>query len=288
MTPADLRTASGDWNFWRIEVFLLISFQDMRQACSFLESAQPLDGKFLTLVAQPRDMLHAMQQPTASAPAATSPSFAALLATLAAPAQSPGDRPLPEEQRPASAWSDDDLADDVATLSYESALKAHARYHPTDQSLTQAASLSPFCFDEASSALSAAAPQPASRAITNHLPRAAANLTPESNRLPSAPLERNLKDASITIRMSKAECAQLHERAAEAGLTVSAYLRSCTLEAESLRAMVKDALAQLRSETIQTKAATPATPSRSLLGRLTRRLAGLLPHGHNNQRVARV
>jgi predicted lysophospholipase L1 biosynthesis ABC-type transport system permease subunit len=60
-------------------------------------------------------------------------------------------------------------------------------------------------------------------------------------------LERNLKSASITIRMSHEECAQLRTRAADAGLTVSAYLRSCTFEAESLRAQVKDALSQLRA-----------------------------------------
>jgi hypothetical protein len=88
--------------------------------------------------------------------------------------------------------------------------------------------------------------------------------------------------------MSKAECAQLHKRAAEAGLTVSAYLRSCTFEAESLRAMVKDALAQLRSEAIQTKPVPPAPRRGSLLGRLTRRLAGLLPSWHNSQRIARA
>ena len=78
-------------------------------------------------------------------------------------------------------------------------------------------------------------------------------------------LERNLKDASITIRMSKAECAQLHRRAAEAGLTVSAYLRSCTFEAESLRAMVKDTLAQLRSATPQPKPAPPRHPGSAKL-----------------------
>jgi len=33
----------------------------------------------------------------------------------------------------------------------------------------------------------------------------------------------------------------------EAGLTVSAYLRSCTFEAEALRAQVKEALAELRT-----------------------------------------
>ena len=55
------------------------------------------------------------------------------------------------------------------------------------------------------------------------------------------------RTASITIRLSEAECAQLRQRAAESGLTVSAYLRSCTLEVESLRAQVKDTLAQLRA-----------------------------------------
>ena len=45
-------------------------------------------------------------------------------------------------------------------------------------------------------------------------------------------VERELRTASVTIRLSTAECARLHQRAAEAGLTVSAYLRSCMLEAE--------------------------------------------------------
>src|ERR1700677_3463737 len=46
--------------------------------------------------------------------------------------------------------------------------------------------------------------------------------------------------------LSRAECARLHQRAAEAGLTVSAYLRSCMVEAEALRAQVKQALAELK------------------------------------------
>jgi predicted DNA binding CopG/RHH family protein len=57
------------------------------------------------------------------------------------------------------------------------------------------------------------------------------------------------RTASITIRMTGAEYGQLKQRAAEAGLTVSAYLRSCTLEAESLRAQVKQALATIRGTT---------------------------------------
>jgi hypothetical protein len=65
------------------------------------------------------------------------------------------------------------------------------------------------------------------------------------------------KSASITIRMSHVECAQLRKRADQASLTVSAYMRSCILEAETLRAQVKEALAELR-------AATPDEPSPTL------------------------
>jgi hypothetical protein len=221
-----------------------------------------------------------MQQPASSLPSPTSPSFAGLLAALAAPAQTTDDRankPSPSAKKTAFTWNDDDLAADVATLSYESALKAHARYRPTDQSLTQLPDPVPFSFDEA--------PQPTPRVAAFPAFRAAANPEPASSRLPLAPPERNLKDASITIRMSQAECAQLHQRAAEAGLSVSAYLRSCTFEAESLRAMVKDTMAQLRSAQTQPKPADPAPqPSRSRAGTLAR----LFTPWRESQRAARA
>jgi predicted DNA binding CopG/RHH family protein len=75
--------------------------------------------------------------------------------------------------------------------------------------------------------------------------------------------DRKLKCASITIRLSRGDCAQLHQRAAEAGLTVSAYLRSCALEAESLRSLVKETMAQLRTATSPVKAACPAAARHS-------------------------
>ena len=84
-------------------------------------------------------------------------------------------------------------------------------------------------------------------------------------------MERDLKCASITIRLSEAECAQLRQRAAEAGLTISAYLRSCTFEAESLRALVRDTMAQLRTAT--SAAARPAAASEAP------RKSGLLKSG---------
>ncbi|MGB6194484.1 MAG: hypothetical protein WBF42_18610, partial [Terracidiphilus sp.] len=55
------------------------------------------------------------------------------------------------------------------------------------------------------------------------------------------------RTSSVTMRMTEEECSQLHHRAAEAGLTVSAYLRSCAFEVETLRAQVKEALAHLNA-----------------------------------------
>jgi len=188
-------------------------------------------------------MLQAMQQPAGAPPAPPARSFAELLAALETPSSAAADRE--------PVWSDEGFADDYATLSYERALRAHARYRPqdatpsaTDSSLTQLADPQPTRISKASPA----APAPAAATAT---PRAAASSYGEIQAqtvsgLPAA-LDRNLKSASITIRLSKAESEQLRRRASEAGLTVSAYLRSCTFEAESLRAQVKDALSQMRS-----------------------------------------
>jgi hypothetical protein len=78
---------------------------------------------------------------------------------------------------------------------------------------------------------------------------------PQRIRLNSA-----LKTASITIRLTAEEQAQLHERAAAAQLSVSAYLRSCIFEAEALRIQVREALSQLR-------AATPNDPVEAVQSR---------------------
>jgi hypothetical protein len=181
--------------------------------------------------------------------------FAGLLATLTAPGQKSG-----------SAWNDDDLADDVATLSYERALRTHARYKSSDPGgwpLTGAANPEPSLFHPAD------ATPPAALDANTDADAEASPLSAEPDR----------KCASITIRLSKAECTQLRSRAAEAGLTLSAYLRSCTLEAEALRAEVKEALAQLRSGA---SAPRPAAPlRRSWFGWLLR----LLPRWHPCQRV---
>jgi predicted DNA binding CopG/RHH family protein len=167
----------------------------------------------------------------------------------------------------------DGLKDDVATLSYERALRAHTRYRapdPTDRALTHPLDAERPRFDELTANAADSAAQRATAQLAfvaeTHAKAEAANESSIAN-------DRNLKCASITIRLSKAECAQLRARAAEAGLTISAYLRSCTLEAESLRAQVKDALAQLRTEAPEEltprEIQVDAAPARgSWLGRL--------------------
>jgi Mobilization protein NikA len=167
-----------------------------------------------------------------NAHSSSSASFASLLAALA----------KPEEEKELPVWNDDALAEDVATLSYERALRAHARYRP-----------------------SMPEPPPLAAIPLQSMPAAVAGSERKGPGSPHAkgesePAERALKSASITLRMSRTECEQLHSRAAEAGLTVSAYLRSCAFEVESLRAQVKQAVAQMRPAQ---SAETPQAEARS-------------------------
>lgn len=143
-------------------------------------------------------------------------SFASFLAAL----------PLPSTKQ-GSGWSDAELADDVATLSYEQALQTHAR--------TRSSSPSP-----ASVTAERSQPARAARAASHAVPQRPV----QHGRRVTEPADR--KSASITIRLGAAESAQISARAAEAGLTVSAYLRSCVFEVEDLRAQVKQTLAEMR------------------------------------------
>jgi len=206
-----------------------------------------------------------MQQTAQPAPSPST--FAGFLAALSEP-----------DKKQELSWTDNALEDDIATLSYEHALRAHARYRSADApDLSLAQSLAQ---PVASGSSPARVPSPSAPAPTPPpAPRAAFETTRGST-----PLERNLKCASITIRLSPAECAQLRQRAAEAGLTVSAYLRSCTFEAESLRALVKDTLAQLRSATSTEKPAAIPPVRLSWFQSLVR----LLASWHGSPRVARA
>jgi pyruvate/2-oxoglutarate dehydrogenase complex dihydrolipoamide acyltransferase (E2) component len=202
-------------------------------------------------------MLQAMQQPVETATSPTS--FAGFLAALAEP-----------EKRPDSPWGGDGLEDDIATLSYERALRAHGRIRGTDASDYSPAQTAASGQFVASQAPAAAAARPVQTAAPQSPAAANAGTQPAAAFRPYTALDRDLKCASITIRLSKAEGAQLRQRAAEAGLTVSAYLRSCTFEAETLRALVKDTLAQLRSATSASMPPAPAPPRYSWRQGLTR------------------
>jgi hypothetical protein len=187
-------------------------------------------------------MLEGMQQPASPETSSPSSTFAGLLATLSA--RPPGGA----ERQP--TWSDDGLADDVATLSYERALRAHARYRAPetgDQALTRPA-------DAGTGGENEAIPAEACPAA----PAGAQNAQSEAAREAAKAEGRNLKCSSITIRLSKAQGEELRQRAAEAGLTVSAYMRSCTFEAERLRELVRATLLQMRSERARESTEEPA------------------------------
>jgi hypothetical protein len=172
-------------------------------------------------------MLLRMQQTDQASPSpAGSSSFAGLLASLASPRPDASDR--------ISKLSGNELGDDVFTLSYERALHNHARYKPRDP-------------DEWSRpAVPGSGPCPERDDVAEALPATSSGNDGLSVDRKTTD-DRDLRTTSVTIRLSSAESARLHQRAAEAGVTVSAYLRSCTFEADALRAQVKSALAELRA-----------------------------------------
>lgn len=148
--------------------------------------------------------------------------------------------PFLEEPDPAKAWDERELGDDVVALSYERALSQHARYNrkPLPDLGNNRCDWPP----------KTAAP------VDGNSLTSLANQAPEDApaiRAPHDASDHDLRTTSVTVRLSKAECERLHQRAMEAGLTVSAYLRSCTIEAEALRTQVKEAMARLRSATGQ-------------------------------------
>src|ERR1700757_4093757 len=89
-------------------------------------------------------------------------------------------------EKSSATWDDSALLDDVTTISYEQALRSHRRVPAVDQAPTSSTE-DPFAVVAGSTA------------------------TPE-NRI------KLRKTASITIRLTKGEEAQLHERAAAAQL----------------------------------------------------------------------
>ncbi len=166
-----------------------------------------------------RSIFQGMQSLTQ--PGSSPSSFAGFLAAIAHPDRTSVDRDPNQPATRAQTWNDELLAEDVATLSYERALHTHGRYHADD---------------------------PVAGRLESAPDATAETVDPQPSAVVSVMTSpaKVLKEASITIRLSREEDVQLRRRAAEAGLTVSAYIRSCTFEAESLRALVKDTLTQFR------------------------------------------
>jgi hypothetical protein len=179
-------------------------------------------------------MLHLMEQPGKNLPSASAQSFAGLLASLAAPERNGTER--------ATIWYDQELADDVLTLSDEGWLRPQA-VHEGDANQTSA--------------------------VDNH---PAAKWSGSEAAGSDGTSRNDLRESSVTIRLSNGENTRLRQRAREAGLTVSAYVRSCVLETDTLRAQVKQALAEMKSTADNASAVAPARkPWLGWMGRIRKR-----------------
>ena len=185
-------------------------------------------------------ILSAMRQVSeANSPSPSSSSFVGLLASLAAPAAPEADRATDRTDN----WPGGDLGEDVVTLSYERALRSHARYKSANLTVWEAEN----DIVPTDGSVAGASAGPTDGENVGRRVDAGTRLEERARTAGQAVARRESRSASVTIRLSNQECAQLRQRAVEAGLTVSAYLRSCVLEADSLRAQVKEALAGLRS-----------------------------------------
>lgn len=150
-------------------------------------------------------------------------SFASLLGRYLAP-----------EPKPAEDMAPDALAEDIAVISYEQALRAHTRHTPA----------APMPAGPASH------PEPKTSRAVDDLPMARPQ---PKRRIP-------LKAASVTVRLTDEEQRLLHERAEAAGITVSAYLRSCLFEVEKLRAEVRAAVEGLEASRTAPASLPPKKP----------------------------
>lgn len=71
----------------------------------------------------------------------------------------------------------------------------------------------------------------------------------------------------VSVRLTEGEFACLRDRAEESGISVSAYMRSCVVDADQLRAQVKRALAEMRSlSAVDAESRTALTKSGPRLG----------------------
>lgn len=89
-----------------------------------------------------------------------------------------------------------------------------------------------------------AAAKDCARPVFREVLEEAANPAPIKATAHAQPLDLG-RQVAISIRLAPAERALIKARAAESGITASAYIRQCALEVEQLRAEVRDALARI-------------------------------------------
>jgi hypothetical protein len=110
-------------------------------------------------------------------------------------------------------------------------------------------------------------------------PHPQATLSPGSPKNPQPVLsfhpyaQKNGRMMALTVRLTPEDCEEVRQRAKEAGMSISAYLRACALEVDQLRAQVKQMIATLREEQPepQTQGNLP-THTASLLSRILKRI----------------
>jgi hypothetical protein len=119
-----------------------------------------------------------------------------------------------------------------------------ARNKATTRSLPQAKQ--PYAHSPA--AFTVEAPESAPRNRTTRTPTSMTEIAaPVDNYADSNALSLEKKQTTMSMRLSLQDADQLRMCAAESGMTVSAYMRSCILEGDHLRSQVKQALAELRA-----------------------------------------
>jgi hypothetical protein len=172
-------------------------------------------------------------------PSSETASFAGLLAALAARRSGPRSGQSSAQSAGQGSWIDE-LEEDVATLSYEHALQRHGAAPASGIATANQDSV-------ANTGAPAFSPLFQPEEAAGDAPRLATEAPYRKRQQAAAAGDELRKRASVTVRMSRAECLRMQQRAAEAGLTVSAYLRSCAFEVETLRAQVKQTLTELRA-----------------------------------------
>lgn len=166
-------------------------------------------------------------------------------------------------------------------LSYEEALRLHSRCANDAKSSSNAAKLTagpPDTSAHPAQRKTKRAAQNSRSSVERTSQDVALSLQPVQS-IPVLP-----RRESVSLRLTEMELTLLKERSSECGLSVSAYMRSCVLDTEQLRAQVKQTLAEMRAlqmAALTSQATLPASNKDN-------RFKGLDPASSLVQLVARI